>query len=96
METLLQHLPLVSDVSGDGLEWQTEVKSPVLDVTTNPVQLWVSEFIFGVLLWGKQYVTETQCTGVFDKSASVINPALKEIVIFTTIFVWFGLPLSKE
>lgn len=58
METLLQHLPLVTDISGDGLEWQAEVKSPVLNVAANPVQLWVSEFIFGVLRWKTQYVTE--------------------------------------
>lgn len=49
-ETLLQHLPLVSDISSDGLEWQAEVQSPFLNVTANPVQLWVSELILGLLL----------------------------------------------
>lgn len=50
METLLQHLPLVADISGDGLERHAEVQSPVLDVAADPVQLGVGEFIFGVLL----------------------------------------------
>lgn len=53
VETLLQHLPPVTDVSGDGLERQAEVKPPVLDVAADPVQLGVGELIFGVLLQGK-------------------------------------------
>lgn len=51
VETLLQHLPLVTDICCDGLKRQAEVKSPIFNVTANPVQLWVSEFIFGLLLY---------------------------------------------
>lgn len=58
VETLLQHLPPVTHVSGDGLEWQAEVKPPLLDVAADPVQLGVGELIFGVLLQGNQRVTQ--------------------------------------
>lgn len=48
-EALLQHLPLVAGVSRDGLEGQAEVQTSFLDVTADPVQIRVSQIIFGVL-----------------------------------------------
>lgn len=61
METLLQHLFLVSDISCDRLEGQAEVQSSFLNVTANPVQLCVSKLILGVLLQETICVTEIQC-----------------------------------
>lgn len=48
-EALLQHLLLVADIGHDWLKRQTEVKTPILYVTADPVQFWVSEVILAIL-----------------------------------------------
>lgn len=53
VEALLQHLPLVADVSFDWLEGHAEVETAFLDVAAHPVQLGVGELIFGVLQQGE-------------------------------------------